>query len=252
MKLERAALNSFAQSRRRRCHSGAPPTNVLDESDVMSSKAAGVDNTQRRKWDKDEYARRAAEREAREKAEEHGGKKPGGAQPRNKGGIIIREDLRMDNIIARNYKRDIESRVGTKQIVNVETGAGMGFQCKETGVVLHDSAAYLDHINGKKQMKARGLSMRVERSTVDQVKAKFEAVKKRKAEEAKNGGPVDYNKRLAIAEADEETLKARKKEKEKAKKEAKKKEEEDKLAELGGGLDPEMAAMMGFSGFGGK
>lgn len=127
----------------------------------------------------------------------------------------------------------------------------MGFQCKETGVVLHDSAAYLDHINGKKQMKARGLSMRVERSTVDQVKAKFEAVKKRKAEEAKNGGPVDYNKRLAIAEADEETLKARKKEKEKAKKEAKKKEEEDKLAELGG-LDPEMAAMMGFSGFGGK
>lgn len=217
----------------------------------MSSKAAGVDNTQRRKWDKDEYARRAAEREAREKAEEHGGKKPGGAPPRNKGGIIIREDLRMDNIIARDYKRDIESRVGTKQIVNVETGAGMGFQCKETGVVLHDSAAYLDHINGKKQMKARGLSMRVERSTVDQVKAKFEAVKKRKAEEAKNVGPVDYNKRLAIAEADEETLKARKKEKEKAKKEAKKKEEEDKLAELGG-LDPEMAAMMGFSGFGGK
>ena len=66
-----------------------------------------------------------------------------------------------------------------------------------------------------------------------------------------NGGPVYYNKRLAIAEADEETLKARKKEKEKAKKEAKKKEEEDKLAELGG-LDPEMAAMMGFSGFGGK
>ena len=41
----------------------------------------------------------------------------------------------------------------------------MGFQCKETGVVLHDSAAYLDHINGKKQMKARGMSMRVE--TVD-------------------------------------------------------------------------------------
>ena len=164
----------------------------------------------------------------------------------------MRDDLRVDNIIQRNYKRDIESRVGTKQIVNPETGAGMGFQCKETGVVLHDSAAYLDHINGKKQMKARGLSMRVERSTVEQVKAKFAQVKKRKAEEAANGGkPKEYAERLAIAEADEETLKARKKAKEAAKKAAKKKAEEEKLQELGG-LDPEMAAMMGFSGFGGK
>ena len=41
----------------------------------------------------------------------------------------------------------------------------MGFMCKETGVVLRDSSSYLDHINGKKQQKALGLSMRVERST---------------------------------------------------------------------------------------
>ena len=44
-------------------------------------------------------------------------------------------------------------------------GQGVGFMCKETGVVLRDSSSYLDHINGKKQQKALGLSMRVERST---------------------------------------------------------------------------------------
>ena len=35
--------------------------------------SAGVDNTQRRKWDKDEYAARAAEREKAEDAK-YGGK----------------------------------------------------------------------------------------------------------------------------------------------------------------------------------
>ena len=62
-----------------------------------------------------------------------------GAPDRGRAGaLVVRDDLRVDNIIQRNYKRDIESRVGTKQIVNPETGAGMGFQCKETGVVLHE------------------------------------------------------------------------------------------------------------------
>ena len=189
----------------------------------------------------------------REKAEDakYGGKDGKPARP-PAGAIVERKELNVSSIIQRDYKKELEARVGTKTIVNLDTGEGLGFKCKETGVILKDSMAYLDHINGKKQMKARGLSMRVERSTVEQVKAKFAQVKKRKAEEAANGGkPKEYAERLAIAEADEETLKARKKAKEAAKKAAKKKAEEEKLQELGG-LDPEMAAMMGFSGFGGK
>ena len=44
-----------------------------------------------------------------------------------------------------------------------------GFVCKETGKVMRDSISYLDHINGKKQQKMLGMSMRVERSNVHQV-----------------------------------------------------------------------------------
>ena len=148
----------------------------------------------------------------------------------------MRDDLRVDNIIQRNDKRDIESRVGTKQIVNSGDRAGMGFpQCKENwGGVAMIQVAYLDHINGKKQMKARGLSMRVERSTVEQVEAKFAQVKKARRRRRRTGKPKEHAERLAIAEADEETLKARKKAKEAAKKAAKKKAEEEKLQELGG------------------
>ena len=99
------------------------------DADAMAG-AAGVDNTRRRTWDRDAYAARAREREEREAETEKGGGKPAPPTAGRAGALVVRDDLRVDNIIQRNYKRDIESRVGTKQIVNPETGAGMGFQCK--------------------------------------------------------------------------------------------------------------------------
>ena len=36
--------------------------------------------------------------------------------------------------------------------------------------ILRDSASYLDHINGKYHNRALGMSMRVERSTADDVR----------------------------------------------------------------------------------
>ena len=153
----------------------------------------------------------------------------------------------MDSVIQRDYKKELESRVGTKTIVNLDTGEGLGFKCEQTGVILRDSIAYLDHINGKKQAKAMGMSMRVERSTVEQVRARMEMIKNKKAEEKKNG-VVDFNKRVRMAEEDEEEIRARRAEKKKAKKEAEKKA---KMADAPDeGIDPEMAAMMGFGGFG--
>ena len=142
--------------------------------------------------------------------------------------------------------------MGTKTIVNLDTGEGLGFKCQETGVILRDSIAYLDHINGKKQQKALGMSMRVERSTVEQVRGAFDRVKRKKEEDDKESAE-DFAKRVKAAEEDEEELKARRAEKKKAKKEAKLLEEEKAKAQTEAefGLDPDMAAMMGFSGFGG-
>lgn len=205
--------------------------------------SGAIDNTQRRKWDKDEYAARAAAREREEEEKERAKtvRPPAGA-------IVERQTLSLGTIIQRDYKADLEARVGTKQIVNPETGEGMGFICKESGKVLRDSMSYLDHINGKKQQRALGLSMRVERSTVDQVKARFDHHKRKKEEEFRNG-PVNFSKRMALAEEDEEELKRARKERKYAKKEQKAKE----VANDAGGdeIDPELAAMMGFGGFGG-
>ncbi len=46
--------------------------------------------------------------------------------------------------------------------------------------ILRDSQSYLDHINGKWHNRALGMTMRVEKSTVDQVRKKLEEVKERK------------------------------------------------------------------------
>lgn len=44
-----------------------------------------------------------------------------------------------------------------------------GYYCSVCDCILRDSQSYLDHINGKWHNRALGTSMRVERSTADEV-----------------------------------------------------------------------------------
>ena len=86
------------------------------------------------------------------------------------------------------------------------------------------------------------MSMKVERSSLDQVKNRF-ASNKKKLEEKKK----DYDFEERVAELREEEEKAREYRKEK-RKEKKRKLEKDNADNFG--LDPAMAATMGFGGFG--
>ena len=87
------------------------------------------------------------------------------------------------------------------------------------------------------------MSMKVERSSLDQVKNRF-AANKKKLEEKKK----DYDFEERVAELREEEEKAREYRKEK-RKEKKRKLQKDDVSDSFG-LDPAMAATMGFSGFG--
>lgn len=87
------------------------------------------------------------------------------------------------------------------------------------------------------------MSMKIKRSTVDEVKERLELNKKKKTEDKKS---YDLEERIKEIKEEEEKAKEYRKEKKK-----KRKLEEDEEAEKGG--DPEaddMAAMMGFAGFG--
>ncbi|KAM9499307.1 zinc finger matrin-type protein 2 isoform 1-T1 [Salvelinus alpinus] len=205
------------------------------ESDLLAQeyikyKSSGGGNSSkndfRRKWDKDEY-----EQLAQKRLDEERDKKDGKPAP-----PVKRELLRH-----RDYKVDLESKLGktiviTKTTPQAEMG---GYYCNVCDCVVKDSINFLDHINGKKHQRNLGMSMRVERSSLDQVKKRFE-VNKKKIEEKQT--EYDFEERMKELREEEEKAKAYKKEKQKEKK---RKAEEDLFEE-----DDEMAAVMGFSGFG--
>ncbi|KAF7235479.1 Zinc finger matrin-type protein 2 [Varanus komodoensis] len=181
----------------------------------------------RRKWDKDEYEKLAEKRLTEEREKKDG--KP--VQP------VKRELLRH-----RDYKVDLESKLGKTIVITKTTPQSEmgGYYCNVCDCVVKDSINFLDHINGKKHQRNLGMSMRVERSTLDQVKKRFEVNKKKMEEKQKD---YDFEERMKELREEEEKAKAYKKEKQREKK---RRAEEDLAFEE----DDEMAAVMGFSGFG--
>ncbi|XP_076910122.1 uncharacterized protein LOC143567635 [Bidens hawaiensis] len=194
-----------------------------------NNSTAGVDNTFRKKFDPEEYKQRAREREEKELER---------SKSKAKGPPVQRKPLKH-----RDYEVDLDSRLGKTQVVTpiAPLSQQAGYFCSVCECVVKDSANYLDHINGKKHQRALGMSMRVERASLEQVQQRFDNLKKRK--ETGTFTEQDLDERILKQQQEEEERKRQKRERKKEKKKEKALEEEIEV-------DPDVAAMMGFGGFG--
>ncbi|BBH06496.1 C2H2 and C2HC zinc fingers superfamily protein [Prunus dulcis] len=203
-------------------------------------KAAGVDNTFRRKFDREEFLERARERERQEEEGPH--------KSKSKGPPVQRKPLKH-----RDYEVDLESRLGKTQVVTpiAPLSQQAGYFCSVCECVVKDSANYLDHINGKKHQRALGMSMRVERASLQQVQERFEKLKKRKTDGTFT--EQDLDERILKQQQEEEERKRQRRERKKEKKVGRidtLNTNKEKIVEEETEMDPDVAAMMGFGGFG--
>lgn len=155
---------------------------------------SGKRDVARRTWDVEAYAARAKER-ARAEAD-------AGAE-RMRARKAAREHVDGDPfaptrawLVRREGGVDLDARVGTAEVV--ASAAASGFFCDVCGVGLKDSNRYLSHVNSKAHQKALGMSMRVRRSTKEEVREAFAlAVRRRDARrEMEAAGPETLPERL--------------------------------------------------------
>lgn len=152
-----------------------------------------------------------------------------------------------------------------------------GFWCDVCECTLRDSVTYMDHINGKNHQKKLGFTMRVEKSSLDEVKARLAAAKD-KEQKAKEKAEADarkkelydeYDARIAARDEEDKRKKKMKRERERGQDEAAGAGSASASSSAGaagplpptqpaagdaGGaeeMDPALAEMLGFGGFGG-
>ena len=199
-------------------------------SDRASHSKAPADH--RRKWDTVEFEKAAKAREDIEKAINRDRSKDVKVDP------VKRELLKI-----RDYKIDLESKLGKSVVIqkNSSSAQSGGYYCNVCDCDVKDSINFLDHVNGKKHQRNLGMSMKIERSSLDQVKERF-ALNKKKMEEKKKD--YDFEERMRELKEEEE--------KQKEYRRNKKKRKHEEIEDDAAGADPDMMAMMGFSGFGGS
>jgi len=142
----------------------------------------------------------------------------------------------------------LDKNLGKTMVVQNPGGRGAGqpgFFCETCNRNYRDTTGYLDHINSRAHLRAIGQTTKIERSTLAQVQARI-AFLREKTKAASTAKEFDFAQRLAEIRTKERDARLEKKAAKQAEKERKRME----MIQEPTGADAEMAAMMGFGGFG--
>lgn len=168
--------------------------------------AASSDTSFRRTWDREEYAAKAAEREQTRKEE---------GKARHEAAVAGRKYIRRPSTPpdardteARQARLNVADQVGRTQLVPAgatqgKRGKGAGFYCDACDLTFKDNLQFVEHLNSKQHLVNTGESGEVQRATLEDVKERFEWLK-RKRDEEKARDAVDLSTRIEVAKEQEE------------------------------------------------
>ncbi|KAF8822196.1 hypothetical protein IE077_004184 [Cardiosporidium cionae] len=144
-----------------------------------------VDSYGRKMWDREFFNRRAIEKKKDDDDDELN-LLPESHKEKVYPAAHLRKPLQ-----SRHEIFNLEKELGKSKIVTAETPKMYqgGYWCEVCECLIKDSQAYLDHVNGKKHNRLLGMTMRVERVSVENVKKKLHQL---------------YRKRQATTEAEDE------------------------------------------------
>jgi U4/U6.U5 tri-snRNP component SNU23 len=221
--------------------------------------AAG-DTDFRKKWDLDEYAAKAKDREAEEREERKAryeaklaGKKYYKPATGNE-----------THTTARNATIDLSGLVGKSQLVPAgagvgKRGRGAGFYCAACDLTFKDNLQLIEHQNSLQHLRNTGQNSTVVKASAEEVHARIELLWERLLER-KRQETVTLKERLEVRkEEDEKEAEERRKRRREEAERRKIKKEEAETARVGYGEDlriegeheqDDMMAQFGFTAFG--
>jgi U4/U6.U5 tri-snRNP component SNU23 len=193
---------------------------------------ASSDTDFRKTWDREEYAKKAADDEAKAKAES---KARYEAKLAGKKWHAPVDYSTLEATSSRTQRLDVASMVGKTTMVPAgasvgKRGRGAGFYCADCDLTFKDNIQLVEHLNSKQHLIATGQSGEVVRATVEDVRNRLRwlAHKKREREdEDRKAWQLDLGARLKDREEQDAKEREEKRRKRKEKRQALKKEDDE-------------------------
>ena len=178
------------------------------------SKSQSTDTSFRKTWDREEYAAKAAAREASIK-EEGVARAEAKAQGKK---YFKRATTPPDakESESRTARLDVSGNVGKTTLVPAgaavgKKGRGAGFYCAECDLTFKDNLQFLEHLNSRQHQINTGQTGEVRKATLEEVKERLTWLAQKKREEREAATEViDLGKRLELRQDEEEKLREEK------------------------------------------
>jgi U4/U6.U5 tri-snRNP component SNU23 len=136
---------------------------------------ASSDTSFRKTWDREQYAQKAADEDARARNEAHNRYE---AKRTGKKYHAPIDYSSLEATTSRMQRLDVAARVGKTTIVPANAavgrrGRGAGFYCPDCDLTFKDNVQFVEHLNSKQHLIATGQSGEVVRATVVDVRTRL-------------------------------------------------------------------------------